>query len=98
MELVIFIHMHSNLHLMFILFYGIPCALLALVVNVRWATLFVLAASIIAPMVQFEGDADYRSTIVFTWNFISRFTLLEVAILTLSRIRLEFHRMSHHVK
>jgi hypothetical protein len=98
MELVVFIHMHSNPHLMFILFYGIPCALLALVVNVRWATLFVLAASLIAPMVQYEGDPDYRSALVFGWNLLSRFILLEIVILTLGRIRLEFHRMSHHVK
>jgi len=30
---VIFLHLHANPHLMFLLFYAIPCALLALVVN-----------------------------------------------------------------
>lgn len=98
MGLVIFIHMHTNPHLMFILFYGIPCALLSLVVNTRWATLFVLIGSFIAPLVQYEGDPDYRSGLVFTWNFFTRFILLEILILTLGRIRLEFHRLTHHVK
>jgi hypothetical protein len=96
--LVAFIHMHSNPHLMFILFYGIPCALLSLVVNTRWATLFVLISSLMAPMVQYEGDPDYRNTFVFTWNFFTRFILLEILILTLGRIRLEFSKTGHHVK
>jgi hypothetical protein len=84
--------------LMFILFYGIPCALLALVVNTRWATLFVLASSFIAPMIQYDGDADYRSTGVFLWNFFTRFILLEILILTLGRIRLEFSRQKNQEK
>lgn len=98
MAVVVFIHVHANPHLMFILFYGIPGAVLALVVNTRWATLFVLAGSLIAPYVQYEGDLDYRSPMVFTWNFITRFVLLEIMILTLGRIRLEFKRLGHHVK
>lgn len=92
------IHFHSNPHLMFILFYGIPCALLALVVNTRWATLFVLASSFIAPMIRYDGDADYRSTGVFLWNFFTRFILLEILILTLGRIRLEFSRQENQEK
>jgi len=72
--------------------------MLALVVNTRWATLFVLAGSLVAPYVQYEGDPDYRSTLVFVWNFFTRFVLLEIMILTLGRIRMEFNRMSHHVK
>jgi glycosyltransferase involved in cell wall biosynthesis len=89
---IVFVHMRSNPHLMFILFYGIPCILLALVVNTRWATVFVLAGSVIAPMVQYDGDPDYRSAFVFIWNFFTRFILLEILILTLGRIRLEFSR------
>jgi hypothetical protein len=84
--------------LMFMLFYGIPCALLALVVNTRWATLFVLASSFIAPMIQYDGDTDYRSTGVFLWNFFTRFILLEILILTLGRIRLEFSRQENQEK
>jgi len=90
------IHAHSNPHLMFILFYGIPCMLLALVVNTRWATVFVLAASVISPIVQYDGDPDYRFASVFIWNFFSRFILLEIATLTLGRIRLELSRMDKH--
>jgi hypothetical protein len=88
--IIAFIHLHSNPHLLFILFYGIPCALVALVVNNRWATVFVLLSSILSPLIQFEGDPGYLSTGVFIWNNITRFILLEILILTLGRIRLEF--------
>jgi hypothetical protein len=89
---VVYAHMHANPHLMFILFYSVPCALLALVVNTRWATLFVLTGALTAPWVQYEGDSDYHSPFVFAWNFLTRFILMEILVLTLGRIRLEFHR------
>ena len=88
--LIAFIHLHTNPHLLFLLFYAIPCGLLALVVNLRWATLFVLVCSFLSPMIQYEGDVDYQNTGVFVWNFFSRFILLEILILTIGRIRLEF--------
>ena len=91
--LVAMIHKQANPHLMFILFYAVPCAILALVVNTRWATLFVLASAFLAPLIQYEGDADYQNVTVFTWNFVTRFILLEVFILTLGRIRLESSRV-----
>jgi hypothetical protein len=95
---IAFIHFHANPHLMFILFYGIPCVLLALVVNSRWATLFVLAVSLISPTIQYDGDPDYQSSFVFIWNFFTRFVLLEILILTLGRIRMEFSKTGFHVK
>jgi hypothetical protein len=95
--IIAFIHLHSNPHLLFILFYGIPCALLALVVNNRWASLFVIVCSILSPMIQYDGDPDYRSFGVFAWNFITRFILLEIFILTLGRIRLEFVKHNEKV-
>jgi hypothetical protein len=87
------IHAHSNPHLMFILFYAIPCAFVALIVNTRWATLFVLASSIVTPLIQYDGDIDYQHTGVFLWNFISRFILLEVVVLIIGRLRREFSRL-----
>ena len=98
LELVIFVHLRSNPHLMFILFYAIPCVLVALVVNARWATLFVLAASIVPPIIQYDGDSDYRATFVVVWNLLNRFILLEVFILMLSRIRMDFKKTGFHVK
>jgi hypothetical protein len=92
LALITFIHLHANPHLMFILFYAIPCALLALVVNLRWASLFVFACSITSSIIQYDGDSDYRPTGVFVWNFFSRWILLEILILTLGRIRLEFSK------
>ncbi|MDR3458271.1 MAG: sulfotransferase [Verrucomicrobiae bacterium] len=98
MATVICIHARSNPHLMFLLFYAAPCALLALVVNTRWATLFVVIASFAAPWVQYDGDSDYHSAVVFTWNCVSRFILLEILMLTLGRIRLEFNKSDPHTK
>ncbi len=95
---VAYVHAHINPHLMFVLFYGFPAALVALVVNARWATLFVLIASIISPIIQYDGDSDYRPAFVFIWNFINRLILLEIIVLMLTRVRLELSRVSHHVK
>ena len=92
---IAFVHYHANPHLMFVLFYGIPCALLALVVNTRWATLFVIISSVISPMIQYDGDSDYRSPGVFLWNFFSRVVLLEVLVLALGRVRKEFSRIEN---
>jgi hypothetical protein len=91
---VAWVHLHSDPHLFFILFYGIPCALVALVVNARWATLFVLACSLISPLVQYDGDSDYRSAFVFIWNTVSRLILLEALVLMLGRIRMELARLN----
>jgi hypothetical protein len=96
--LVVLVHMHSNPHLMFIMFYGLPAAVVALVVNGRWATVFVLLASIISPIVLYDGDADYRHWFIVVWNLINRFFFLEMFILILSRIRLELVRVSHHAE
>jgi hypothetical protein len=60
------------------------------VVNLRWATLFVVVCSFVPPMIQYEADADYRNLGVFAWNAITRLILLEILILTIGRIRKEF--------
>ena len=93
---IISIHARANPHLLFILFYALPCSLLALVVNTRWATLFVIISSLAGPWIQFDGDADYHSPFVLIWNSLTRFILLEVLILTIGRIRLEFQKTSPH--
>lgn len=92
LELVVFVHLHANPHLMFVLFYAMPCALVALVVNVRWASAFVIASAVIAPIIQYDGDPDYRTPYVMVWNLISRFVLLEGFVLTLGRIRGDFKK------
>ena len=84
------IHRHANPHLLFILFYAIPCTLLALVVNTRWASLFVVLAAIIAPIIQYDGDSDYRPAGIFAWNLLTRLILLEMAVLVIARIRRDF--------
>ena len=95
---VALIHSHSNPHLMFLLFYTLPCMLLALVVNTRWATLFVLLASTLIPIIQYDGDSDYRPIFIITWNVFSRFVFMEAVVLTMARIRMDFKDMEIHAK
>jgi len=85
----VFAHLHSNPHLMFIPFYALPCGILVLLANLRWATLFALLASVVAPMIQYAGDTDYRGTFVFLWNGFGRFFLIETFVLMLGRIRMD---------
>jgi len=92
---IAFTHLYTNPHLMFLLFYAVPCILLALAANTRWATLFVLASALVAPAIQYEGDIDYRSTVVIVWNCITRFILLEILILTIGRIRMELRAIEN---
>jgi len=94
-EVTVIAHLHSNPHLMFIPFYAIPCGVLALLANARWATLFALLASVTAPIIQYEGDTDYRSMFVWIWNGFGRFFLLEMFVLLLSRIRMDLRAMEN---
>jgi len=98
LALIAWIHSHSNPHLMFVLIYSLPCMMLALVVNTRWATLFVLLGSALMPIIQYEGDTDYRPGFVIAWNVFSRFILMEALVLTLARIRMDFKHMEIHGK
>jgi glycosyltransferase involved in cell wall biosynthesis len=91
-------HLHSNPHLMFIPFYALPCGLLALLANLRWATLFALLASVVAPMVQYEGDTDYQGTFVVLWNGFGRFFLLETFILIVGRIRMDLRAEENRLR
>lgn len=91
------IQMHSNPHLQFILFYGLPCALIALVVNTRWATLFVVISSVVSQLIRYEGAPEYHSIPVFVWNLLTRLIVLQLLVLTLGRIRLEFSKNGDQV-
>jgi len=95
---VIYVHEHLNVHLMLLPFYLAPCALVALIVNTRWATLFVLIAAIAAPLVQYHHDPAFHSTLVLAWNTTGRFILMELLVLTVGRIRLEFQKTDPHLK
>jgi hypothetical protein len=83
------IHACTNPHLALLLFYAIPCVLLALVVSMRWATLFALACSLIILIVQYAGESNHPSPVVVAWNLFNRFVLLEIIVLTVGRIRME---------
>jgi hypothetical protein len=98
LELVLYIHMHASPNLNFLLFYAAPCTLVALVVNPRWATIFAVVSSLIVPIVQYDADANLRPTYVFLWNSITRVILLEIFVLIVGRIRLDFKKTDHYVR
>ncbi len=92
------IHYISNAHLTFILFYSMPAALVALVVNARWASIFAFLGSAIAAIVHFNADPSNRQVFVCLWNFFTRFFFMEIFVLILARLRLELQGLSHHAK
>jgi glycosyltransferase involved in cell wall biosynthesis len=76
-------------YLQFIAFYAVPALLAVLLVNLRWATLFVMAGSFTTTLLQYLQAADFHGSFIFTWNLLTRFVLLEMFILTVGRIRME---------
>ena len=54
-------------------------------------------SSVIISIVQYAGDSDYRFSGVIVWNFFIRIILLEIVMLTLARIRLEFSNSTDKV-
>ena len=91
-SLIGWVHIHANPHIMFLLFYLLPCSAVALIVGIRWATLFVLVCAMLGPVIQMQGDIDYKSWMVFTWNSITRFLLMEIWVVFCNRIRLEISK------
>jgi len=90
LSLIILLQMHANPHLNLILFYGLPCALVALVVNTRWASLLAVVSAVVSEMIRYALAPDYNSTAVVLWNFATRLVVLEALVLILGRIRYDF--------
>ena len=88
--LVILLQTQINPHLNLILLYGAPCALLALVVNARWATLFAVISAVASQLIRYDDAPDYHSLYVLVWNVATRLAVLESLVLILGRIRYEF--------
>jgi hypothetical protein len=88
---VMYVQFQANKQLAFLLFYLAPCALLALIVNTRWATLFVVIAAVAAPVIQYD-DPVFHSKLILIWNSITRFIIFESIVLLLGRIRMDFNK------
>jgi hypothetical protein len=89
---IISLHLHANANLRFTLFYAIPCMFAALMVNTRWASVFVLACSLASPLVQYHNDSDYRLLSVFLWNLFNHVAMLEMIVLIIGRIKMDFSK------
>jgi len=72
-------------------FYLAPCATLTLVVNHRWGTFAVAAATVIWSAVQIHGSPDLNLNHWRTllWDASMRFVLLQIIVLLLNRVRVE---------
>lgn len=69
-------------------FYLIPCAVLTLVINGRWGTCAALITVGIWALTQ-ALKLNFVLNGVLLWNCVMHFVLLEIAVLLLSRIRIE---------
>ena len=76
-----YVHHLVNKNLNFLLIYLMTCLWMALTAGRRWGTGAALAAAIIAPMIQAQGDADYASPLLQAWNTVMRFVFLETLVL-----------------
>ena len=87
LAVIVCLHLCISPHMTLVPLYLIPCIFLALTVNVRWATIFAIVTSLMAPLIQYFGDTDYQSPVVLIWNFLMRFLLAEFLVLIFARIR-----------
>jgi hypothetical protein len=71
-------------------FYALPAMALALIVNRGWGSLAAVVSAITWSAVQFgQKDLDFSVACVLGWNSVMRFTVLEIMVLLLDRIRRE---------
>lgn len=74
--------------------YLIPCAILALVVGRRWASVAAMLNAIAITFLRFNesraGHLNFSIDVVLAWNVIMRFIFFEIFVLLLDRIRFEF--------
>jgi len=87
--LLVSIQFHVNPRLMTLPLYILPCVGLALVSELRWATLFTGLCAVVAPLVQGFNAAEFKSPDVLLWNSAMRFIFIEALVLLFARIRLE---------
>ena len=82
------VHSFLNPRFTFLPFYLIPCAMLAIVINRRWATMAAIVSACVGPTLLGKVDSEFARVGIIAWNTTMRFLLLEVIILLFDRARL----------
>jgi hypothetical protein len=92
---VLWLHLYSNTHLIFLPLYLLPCAWLSIKVNPRLGVIAALAAAFSGALVQHDADPDFKPWGVMTWNIIMLFITIHFIVSLLSRLYLEKHSAGH---
>lgn len=74
-------------------FYVIPAAIMTLVINRRWGTITAAASVLVWALIQNVQNnpcVNFSHLQVCLWNMFMRFSIVEIVVLLLDRIRLEF--------
>ena len=75
------VHYKSGSHLLFLLFYLVPCVVLTLKTERRWGVLLATVAAVIGPVMMFVKDSGFHRLDVTLWNIVMRFIILQMCVL-----------------
>ena len=75
------LHYSSSVHLLFIPFYLVPCALLTWKMDRRWGMMMAGASAMAGPLIQSAKDAGYDRPDILIWNMAMRFITLQLCVL-----------------
>jgi hypothetical protein len=92
---VLWLHIDSNAHLIFLPLYFLSCAWLSIKVNQRLGVIATIAAAFSGALVQHYADPDFKSWLVVTWNIIMLFISIHVVVSLLGRLYREKHPTRH---
>jgi uncharacterized membrane protein len=82
----------ASMHLLFLPFYLVPCALLTWKIDRRWGTLAATAAAVAGPLIASMKDPGSHKLDVTVWNMIMRLLTLQLFVLFVGQI----HRHKNH--
>jgi hypothetical protein len=85
----------TNVHLLFLPFYLVPCALLTWKVDRRWGVLIATAAAVAGPLVASAKGAGYKPEVTF-WNMCMRFLTMQMCVLFMGQVHKQTKPFRRH--
>ena len=77
---------YTGPRVIFLPLYLFPAMLVTLFLNLRWGTLMVVMAAVVASTDEYLGGLNSSLVEVFGWNLVMRFLILFLVILLLDRL------------